>query len=65
MAEPPAEPDVITKTMDLALDGLFTDGAHHKQWYLEQILTMLGFDLDHLAEELEPLGYEWEPGIAP
>jgi hypothetical protein len=65
MIETPAEPDVITKIKDLSIDGLLTDGAHHKQWYLEQILTLLGVDLDRLDEELESLGGEREPGIAP
>ena len=27
--------------VDLAIAGLTTDGAHHKQWYLEQILHLL------------------------
>jgi hypothetical protein len=34
--------------------GLHTDGAHHKQWYLEQVAKHLG---------LVVTGYE--PGIAP
>ena len=42
---------------DLIIGGLCTDGAHHKQWYLEQIANVLGIDL------IEPLDYE--EGIAP
>jgi hypothetical protein len=34
--------------------GLHTDGAHHKQWYLEQVAKHLG---------LPVTGYE--PGVAP
>jgi hypothetical protein len=34
--------------------GLHTDGAHHKQWYLEQVAKHLG---------LTVTGYE--PGVAP
>jgi hypothetical protein len=34
--------------------GLHTDGAHHKQWYLEQVAKHLG---------LAVTGYE--PGVAP
>ena len=34
----------MEKVKDLAIDGLFTDGAHHKQWYLEQILETLGIN---------------------
>jgi hypothetical protein len=28
----------------LALEGLVTDGAHHKQWFLEQILETMGVE---------------------
>lgn len=45
---------------EFILDGLSTDGGHHKQWYLEQILIKLGFDLKALKKELD-----WEEGIAP
>lgn len=45
-----------------ALEALCCDGAHHKQWYLEQIAKELGVDLKSMAESGE---YEWEPGIAP
>ena len=44
----------MTETVKtLILNGLITDGAHHKQWYLEQIAKILGIDL---KEELH--GYE-------
>jgi hypothetical protein len=59
------EPGLIEKLQDLAMDGLLTDGGHHKQWYLEQILETLGINLDRLAEEFKLLDCEWEPGIAP
>ena len=59
------EPGLIEKLQDLAMDGLLTDGGHHKQWYLEQIMEMLGINLDRLAEEFKLLDCEWEPGIAP
>lgn len=49
----------------LATDGLLIDGAHHKQWYLEQILLEIGVHLDTLKMELNSEGYTWEPGIAP
>jgi hypothetical protein len=29
----------------LILEALTCDGAHHKQWYLEQIAAILGIDL--------------------
>ena len=39
----------------LVEDALTTDGAHHKQWYLEQIARYL---------EL-PVTVDYEPGTAP
>ena len=50
---------------DLASDGLLTDEAHHKQWYLEMILQGLGVDLEALRTEMAANDYDWEPGIAP
>jgi hypothetical protein len=38
----------------LANEGVTTDGAHHKQWFLERIADLVGVKLD-----------EHEPGIAP
>ena len=53
----------VKKTIkELAISGLLTDGEHHKQWYLEQILTALGYNLDDLRKEK---GYDWDIGIAP
>ena len=54
------------KAAQLAVYGLTTDGAHHKQWYLEQILTALSVDLDTVRRQCEELEIgDWEPGIAP
>lgn len=50
---------------ELAIEGLLTDGGHHKQWYLEQILVKMGVDIDALLEELETGGYSFDRGIAP
>lgn len=58
-------PDVVEGLRDLAIDGLLTDGAHHKQWFLEKILVGLGVDLDELRDELADNDYSWDPGIAP
>ena len=47
------------------------DGGHHKQWYLEQILVALGYDLEQVKRELWDEipayddGYKWEEGIPP
>lgn len=50
---------------ELAIKGLLTDESHHKQWYLEEILKVLGFDLAVIRKELQADGYDWEDGIAP
>ncbi len=41
---------------ELIIEGLMTDGEHHKQWYLEQVLLRLGIDVTELGHE---------PGVAP
>ena len=53
------------KLVRLATEGLLTDGGHHKQWYLEQILIELEVNLNELEEELEKEDFGWERGIAP
>lgn len=50
---------------ELCISGLLTDGAHHKQWFFEEILGTLGLDLNKLRAELEADDYSWEEGIAP
>jgi hypothetical protein len=43
-------------------DGLCIDGAHHKQWFLEQILEyIVGSEEFNDFKEID----EWEQGIAP
>jgi hypothetical protein len=50
----------------LCEEGLFTDGDHHKQWFLEQILVALGHDLGEVRAAAREVGYgDWEPGVAP
>ena len=48
------------EVLKLAISALMTDGAHHKQWYLERIVTACGADLETLRIECEH-----EKGIAP
>jgi len=48
--------------VELALHALTTDGAHHKQWYLERIVEALGIDLEHYENTT---GFRGERGIAP
>ena len=35
----------MTRIADLVRDAVITDGAHHKQWYLEQIAQRLELSL--------------------
>ncbi len=51
--------------VDWAISGLLTDGEHHKQWYLEQILKSCGVNLIKLRQDLLKEDYNWEKGIAP
>ena len=48
-------------------EALLTDGGHHKQWYLQQLLeTLVGTDgAQQLREGFQKQGYTWEDGIAP
>ena len=40
-----SKPVDVDKALELALEGLTIDGAHHKQWYLEEIVKALGCDV--------------------
>jgi len=58
--------DASKKAAELAMEGLFIDGGHHKQWYLEQIARiLLGDEFEKQVSALAEEGYEYEPGIAP
>ena len=51
--------DKLDKISDLAMEALDIDGAHHKQWYLEQILHITN------PGALENLDEPPDRGIAP
>jgi hypothetical protein len=57
----------IQKVARLAVEGLFVDGGHHKQWYLEQILqTLMGErKFEKLVLAWEKAGLDLERGKAP
>jgi len=44
---------------DLAMGGCRAKNIQIKQWYFEQILDALGYNIDAIR------GEEWAPGIAP
>ena len=54
--------DTRDKIVELLLLGLTTDGAHHKQWALEQAFRVLCKDayVDKAKGE-----FQWEEGIVP
>ena len=51
--------------LGIIVEALETDGAHHKQWYLEQLLFALGFNATEIKEKEILRGYDWDEGIAP
>jgi hypothetical protein len=57
--------DMKEQVKELALDGLYTDGSHHKQWYLEEIIKAIGFDLEEQRAYAMQQDCDWEPGTAP
>ncbi len=54
--------------VEIIVDALMTDGAHHKQWSLEQVLLSIlgeeGFKKKRM-ELVDKYGWVWERGIAP
>ena len=53
----------VTRALKVAELGVF-DGAHHKDWVIQQMIKELNFwSDDQLAAFLKES--EWEPGIAP
>jgi len=63
--ETEAMPNGKQKAIEYAIHGLLTDGGHHKQWILEEILKALDVDLVELRKELQADDYDWDDGIAP
>ena len=49
----------LKEIMELAKDALYTDGGHHKQWYLEEIFKLAGGKID------EEMALSYEEGMAP
>lgn len=47
---------------EMCIEALQTDGAHHKQWFVEQILKRL---LGKERYENIRRSYEWHDGIEP
>ena len=45
--------------------GLIIDGGHHKQWFIEEALEMMGYDIKEIRKELEAEDFYAEEGIPP
>lgn len=65
LADIAAMPPGADKAIQLAVYGLLTSETHHKQWFLEQILTALGEDPASVRDALHKLDYDCDPGIPP
>lgn len=52
----------ILELRRLTIEALLTDGSHHKQWYLEQILTIV---CRATGENTEDVLKDCERGTAP
>jgi len=50
--------------IDIIIEALNTDGGHHKQWYLDQILRKLISKEEYFKYKNDE-NYGWEDGIAP
>jgi hypothetical protein len=48
------------RIIELLAEGLQTDGAHNKQWYLNEVLTLIDE-----GEATEVAGWTGDTGIAP
>ncbi len=66
-----SDPEKIAAALDLIGSYGGTDGAHHKQWVLDQVVRVLtGDNYEEWARlqrdgEDGPDTYEWDEGIAP
>jgi len=52
--------DILHEVCEELISGLVYDGAHHKQYYLEQALLLLRGDDGFSALKTE---HKWEDGI--
>ena len=49
-----------TKIKNMIIEALITDGSHHKQYFLEELLKDFVIDFERYKNK-----YQWEEGIAP
>lgn len=61
-------PKNVAEALESAMCGMSTDGAHHKQWYLDQIVRALTREMyESCVQDFEQkFGRgSWDAGIAP
>lgn len=54
--------DPRTEAVKLLIEGLITDGAHHKQWFLEQAFRALCEDA---YVDKAKADFQWQEGRIP
>lgn len=54
--------DCLDRVTALLIEGLITDGGHHKQYYMEEALEELTGEKFYGEAKEE---FQWEEGIAP
>lgn len=58
--------DIVERACVIALKYGQIDGAHHKDWVIDQMLRVLaGAEYERLIALYNTEGYEWYVGIAP
>lgn len=56
----------VTEALSFAEQFGQTDGAHHKQWVIDQMVRKLtGTHYEKWRADYEASGVEWDEGIAP
>ena len=53
--------DLVRNITSALIDGLTTDGAHHKQWALEEALRIIAPDEFAACKA----SWGWDDGVAP
>jgi hypothetical protein len=55
----------IERALDVIYEFGGIDGAHHKQWVLDQVVRVLSEDYAAWCAEKRASDHEWDEGIAP
>lgn len=58
--------NICQRAAAVALESAWSEGSHHKQWIIDQMLCIIsGEAYDTMMEYLHRAGIEWDTGIAP